>query len=264
MDGLYEVVAGCFSRDSAVNAETGRSYGVDEDRVYDSYADLLAKEREKLDAVVVLTPPVLHEAPVVSAMEAGVPVICEKPLATTPQEARAIREAERRNKAFLAVTYNYTGYPALRELRSLIHEGRLGKLLHFSAEMPQESFLRVDRRGHPLKPQEWRLKDGAIPKVYLDLASHLHQISHYLMDIVPTRVVAHHRSYGNFPGIVDYVDAAVDYGDDVHGTYYFGKSMLGYRNGLRIRVFGDRGSADWEQANPEELRMAYADGRLWR
>lgn len=263
MDGLFRLVAGAFSRHASVNAESGRAYGVDSARVYSNHRELIAAERNDLDAVIVLTPTSDHVTPVIDALEAGIPVICEKALASTLNEIETIRLVERENSGFLVVTYNYTGYPALREIRAMIGSGELGRLLHFTAEMPQEGFIRVDRSGKPFQPQDWRLHDGEIPTVYLDLGTHLHQIVHYLTGLSAVRVSASQRSYGHHR-VIDYVSASVDYEDGVHGSFYFGKSMLGYRNGLRIRIFGSRASIEWTQTNPEEFMLAYADGRVER
>lgn len=262
LDGVFHLVAGCFSRDPEINRQSAKYYGVQPKCTYAHYEDLLACEPQALDAVVVLTPTSDHTAPVSAALNAGVPVICEKALASNLDDIQTIIDAERRTSGFLAVTYNYTGYPALRELRAWIQAGRLGKILHFVAEMPQEGFLRIGSDGQPLKPQKWRLQDGSIPTVYLDLGVHLHQIQYYLLGHQPVRGVAFHHAYGNFPDVIDYVNASVEFDQGVHGVFYFGKSMLGYRNGLRIRINGSTASVEWEQMRPEELRIAHADGRV--
>ncbi|GAB6041969.1 Gfo/Idh/MocA family protein [Endothiovibrio diazotrophicus] len=262
LDGLYELVAGSFSRDPTTNAASAHRYGVPAERTYARAATLIEREADALDAVIVLTPTTAHVPPVVAALEAGIPVICEKALASNLDEVAAIRQAEARSGGFLAVTYNYTGYPALRELRALIQAGRLGRILHFVAEMPQEGFIRRGAEGNPLIPQAWRLQDGPVPTVYLDLGVHLHQIADYLTGARPRRVTGFHSSYGNFTEIVDFVSAAVEYENGIFGDFYFGKSMLGYRNGLKIRIFGSDASAEWEQVNPETIRLAHADGRI--
>jgi predicted dehydrogenase len=262
LDGLYRVVAGSFSRDPEHNRASAAAYGVAPEHTYADYRAMLDAKRAVLDAVIVLTPTSQHAEPVIAALEAGLPVICEKALATDLHELDVIDVALQRTGGFLAVTYNYTGYPALRELRTMIRHGALGRILHFNAEMPQEGFIRRDTTGQPIRPQSWRLRDGVVPTVYLDLAVHLHQITHYLMAGEPSTVSASQRSFGNFSDVVDYVSAQTSYADGVVGRFYFGKSMLGYRNGLRIQVFGSDASVEWEQTAPEALRVARADGTI--
>jgi predicted dehydrogenase len=261
MDKRWQLVAGCFSRDPAVNHETAQAYGVGPDHVYGTLDDMLEGERRRLDAVVVLTPTPAHFEDVMACMRAGIPVICEKSLATNRGQARAILNSRDELNAFLAVTYNYSGYPMLRELADRIRRGKLGKILHFAAEMPQEGFVRVDARGNKPVPQSWRLTDRSIPTLHLDLAVHLHQIVHYLMGQKPVEVVSDQNHYGWFEGVVDNASCLCRYTGDIQGQLWFSKSALGQRNGLRIRIYGDQGAAEWYQLNPEELVLSFIDGR---
>ena len=187
-------------------------------------------------------------------------MICEKALATTAAEAREIQSLCNQTKGFLAVIYNYSGYPMVRELRRMIREGGLGDILHFQAEMPQEGFLRVDDKGNKPVPQDWRKIDGAVPTLHLDLAVHLHELVHYLTGLKPMEVVADQASRGWFP-VVDNVSCLARYTQGVQGQFWFSKSALGHRNGLRLRIYGSKGSAEWYQLSPEELVLSFADGR---
>jgi predicted dehydrogenase len=262
LDGRFRLVAGSFSRDPDINRRSARFYGVDEARTHADFDSLLAAEASRLDAVIVLTPTPFHLAPILAALEAGTPVICEKALGATLDEWEAVRKAEQRSKGFLAVTYNYTGYPALRELRGMVRQGRLGRIAHVHAQMPQEGYVRVDAQGHPLRPQDWRLHDGPIPTLYLDLGVHLHQMIDYVTGAKPVQVNAFHGSFGHYPQVVDYAHAHVRYSEGIEASLRFGKSMLGYRNGLRIEVFGTRASATWEQTNPEQIVLADDRGQI--
>jgi predicted dehydrogenase len=127
--------------------------------------------------------------------------------------------------------------------------------------MPQEGFVRVDAHGNKPVPQSWRLSDADIPTLHLDLAVHLHQIVHYLTGQKPVAVVSDQNHYGWFAGVVDNATCLCRYTGEVQGQLWFSKSALGHRNGLRIRIYGAQGSAEWYQLNPEELRLSYGDGR---
>lgn len=116
-----------------------------------------------LDAVIVVTPQGQHGVHVSDCLEAGLPVICEKALVTSSSEALTIRDQLTEKNGFLAVTYNYTGYPMIREIKNMIASGMLGRIQQVQMEMPQEGFARVAEDGTPIKPQEWRLRDGMIP-----------------------------------------------------------------------------------------------------
>lgn len=257
LDGHFRVDAGCFSRHAEQNEDTARTYCIAPERAHANWRALLEHEKGTLDAIVVLTPTPDHAEIVAAALDAGFPVICEKALAISSAQCRAIGDAVARNRGFLAVTYNYSGYPMVRELRQLIAGGSLGTLHQIHIEMPQEGFLR-----QAAAPQAWRLKDYEVPTVSLDLGVHVHHLIHFLTaGKAPLEVVGEQSTYGQFGGIIDNVYCLARYEDDLRIQTWYGKTALGYRNGLRIRVFGSQASAEWYQMEPEDLRLSYADGR---
>ena len=144
----------------------------------------------------------------------------------------------------------------IRELKYMIASGALGKIHQVQMEMPQEGFARVAEDGSPLQPQAWRLSDGAVPTISLDLAVHLHMMARFLLEATPEEVVAMSASNGNFAHIIDSTQCLVRYSGGVQCGIWFTKAALGYRNGLRIRIFGDKGAAEWVQENPEYLHCA--------
>ena len=261
MDKKWQLVAGCFSTNSALNHETAKVYGINKEHVYNTWQDMLFEEKNELDAVVILTPTPAHFESVMECMRIGIPVICEKSLTINSVQAQTILNLRNELNAFLAVTYNYSGYPMLRELAKKISDGKLGKILHFQAEMPQEGFIRIDSHGRKPMPQSWRLCDGDIPTLHLDLAVHLHQIIYYLTGKKPVEVVSDQNHYGWFSGVVDNTSCLCRYTENVQGQLWFSKSALGQRNGLKIRIYGELSSAEWYQINSEELILSYADGR---
>lgn len=261
MDHRWRLTAGCFSSQAAVNHETAECWGLDPDRVYDDWRTLLARETGVLDAICLLTPTPLHAEMAVAALEAGYAVICEKTMTTTSADAEAICAAVEANHSFFAVTYNYTGYPMLRELRQMILAGRLGKLNLIQIEMPQEGFARLNKQGQKPQPQAWRLRDGQVPTISLDLGAHLHQMVYFLSGEKPEEVVADQANYGFFDSIKDNVMCLARYTNNLRCQIWYSKMALGHRNGLRVRVYGDQGSAEWYQLQPEELLFNDIRGR---
>ena len=261
MDNQWLLAAGCFSTDNQLNQETAQAYGVSPERVYNHWQDMLREEKGRLDAIVILTPTPSHYEFVTACLNEGFPVICEKSLAVSHAEIQKIIEIRNSKNGFLAVTYNYSGFPMVRELRNIIRKGTLGNILHFQAEMPQEGFIRLDAQGNKPVPQSWRLSDGDIPTLHLDLAVHLHQIIDYLTGQKPIELVSDQNHYGWFSGVVDNASCLCRYSEGVQGQFWFSKSALGHRNGLRIRIYGSMGSAEWYQGSPEELILSYVDGR---
>jgi predicted dehydrogenase len=264
MDGLFRVECGSFSRHTDVNTQTATRWNVPPKRVYADWQELLKAEQGQVDAVVILTPTPSHPEQVHTALEHGHAVICEKALATSSEIAQEIHETAQKNKAFLAVTYNYTGYPMLRELKQTIKAGRLGRIQQVQIEMPQEGFASLDRNGNPKIPQQWRLKDGEVPTISLDLGVHLHHIIDFLTGTKPVRVVAHQASFGKYREVIDNVNAIAEYTEDVICSLWYSKAALGCRNGLKVRVYGEQGAAEWLQMDPEHLQLHDNRGHTYR
>lgn len=261
MDGRWRLEAGCFSLNSEVNVQTAQAYGVDRQRLYSNWRDLLKAEKDSLDAVVVLTPTPSHVEVIIPAIEAGYAVLSEKALASSSSDAGRIRRAVERRNTFLAVTYNYTGYPMLRELKRMIQDGQLGKLNQILLEMPQEGYIRRNQRGEPQVPQAWRLKDDALPTISLDLGVHLHHLTQFLSQQRPLELVATQDTFGAFPQVIDNTMCIARYSGGLVCQIWYSKSALGHRNGLQVRVYGDKGSAQWYQMQPEFLNCTDSQGK---
>ncbi|MFM7783414.1 MAG: Gfo/Idh/MocA family oxidoreductase, partial [Gammaproteobacteria bacterium] len=148
-------------------------------------------------------------------------------------------------------------------LRQRIAQGQLGRVFKIMAEMPQDSYMRLQNQGKSGLIQTWRLQDGEIPCLSLDLFVHLHSLVHFLTGAAPREVRATSRSIsGVRDGLIDEVDALIACDGDLQVNAWYGKAALGVRNGLRMRVFGTRGSMEWYQEEPESIRLANADGDL--
>lgn len=263
LDGLFRLEAGCFSRDGKINRATADRYEVDPTRTYAGWPELVAEEADRLDAVVVLTPTPTHAEIVKALLESGLAVICEKSLATTANECEDIQQSVEKRNGFLAVTYNYSGYPMFRELLACCSAGELGRLQQIQLEMPQEGFLRHQANSHGPSPQPWRCVDYGVPTVSLDLGVHLH----HLVDVVsgglkPLRVTALQNHFGLVADVVDTVNALAVYEQELVVNAWYGKAALGMRNGLRLRVYGTEGSGEWLQCEPERLTLTRADGAI--
>ncbi|MBI5087825.1 MAG: Gfo/Idh/MocA family oxidoreductase [Actinobacteria bacterium] len=195
-------------------------------------------------------------------LEAGFDVISEKALAGSSRSADALHAAAQSAGRFLAVTFNYSGYPMVRELRARVQAGEFGRIVAANVEMPQEGFLRVNVEGQPIQPQEWRQRDGSIPTVSLDLGTHTHHLARFILGADPLELVATQAHHGRVSTVADYVSCIARYPDGVDVDMWYGKCALGNRNGLRMRVYGETASAEWLQTNPEELRIADAQANI--
>lgn len=251
MDHRFEIVSACFSSKLEKSHETAEAWNLDNVRTYGDWRLLLDNEKERIDAVAILTPTPQHYEMITGALKKGIPIISEKALASDYDEAKNICEIQTKTNAFLAVTQNYTGYPMVRELKALCESGNFGNISNIQIEMPQEGFIRLDHKDNKPCPQDWRLEDGKIPGVSLDLGVHCQHMIHYITGENPKEIIADQNTFGLFKDIIDDVSIFAKYPSGMKSTMWFSKSALGNRNGLKIRIFGTNGSAEWYQAEPE-------------
>lgn len=262
MEGRFQPVAGCFSRNRDVNAASAERWGVSAGETYTDLDTLLARARDDVDAVVILTPTPQHSEEIAACLELGIPVISEKSVATSAAQASHLDQIASRNSLPLLVTYNYSGFPMLRQIALWIREGHLGDIIAIEAQMPQEGYLRTSADGLPIFPQDWRRSDLDLPVLALDLGTHVMHLSHFLLDEWPESVAAVSSHAGNVDQVVDYASSLAKYSSGIFGTFLYTKVSLGHRNGLSIRILGSRASVTWRQADPEAAHMAYPNGEV--
>ena len=255
LDGRWELKSGFFSRNKTINYKTGKNWNIASDRIHHSLDKFISKEANKLDAVVILTPTPNHFKTILNLTKKKIPIICEKPLVDSLEQAKLIQKIIKKTNGFLTVTYNYTGYPMVRELRQLVLNGKLGKIKQFHFEMPQAGFMKSNS-----KPQKWRLKDAKIPVICLDLGVHLHNLAYFIIGKEPNRVMANYFNNSKHKKIIDNVLLWLEYKSGIKGSFWMSKTAIGNRNSLKLRIFGDKGSAEWIQNNSEELNIAFKDG----
>jgi len=263
LDGRWQLTSGFFSRNNEINQKTSEKWNVPQDRLYESWKSFIKAEAKKIDAVVVLVPTPEHTEIVCSLLEEKVPVICEKPLASSLGDVNMIHNTFQQSSNFLAVTFNYSGYPMVRELKAMLDNGELGQLQKLHFEMPQEGFLRLDPiTGKAVAPQGWRLNDDYIPTICLDLGVHLHHLAYFLTGLNPIRTIGDFANHSSYKGLVDDIMMWLEFEDGMKGSFWMSKTALGNRNGLKLRIYGTEGSAVWLQTNPEELMVSYRNGTM--
>jgi predicted dehydrogenase len=260
MDGKFRLAGGAFSRSVEVSRETGHVWCLDDTRVYSDIVELIYAERGKGVAVAVLTPVFQHAGAIEQLLQAGFDVISEKPLVASSGEARAVLTQTSSSVGRLFTTFNYTGYPMVRELRERIRRGDFGAIKQMRLTMQQEGYVKLDATGNPVPPQAWRREDRDIPTVSLDLGMHVVQLQRFLLPSRPVSVYSRMSSFGNFGEVIDDVDVMYTCHDglSVHG--WWSKSAAGYANGLSVEVFGTEGSARWVQIDPETLNLSNTTG----
>jgi len=259
MDNRFIVKSGVFSRDSKINKRTAEYWGVE--RIYNDIDSFIKTEKNRIDAVSVLLPTPIHFDCVSKLILDTIPVICEKPLCSNIDEVKKLKNELEKKKGFLTITYNYIAYPILSFLRKFISDGNLGEIFSVHLQMPQESFVRPPKIID--YPSWWRKKDGKIPGILLDLASHLLSLLFYLLGNIEVRsVYSVFRTFSAYK-VVDDVKTVIELNNGATIELWVSKVSLGNRNGLNLSVYGSNGSASWVQVDPENLYVSKTNGEKY-
>lgn len=250
----YEVVASVLSSDPARSVAMGQQLGIP--RAYGSAAELFAAEKdhaERIDLLAIMTPNNSHYDLACSAMDCGIDVFCEKPLTNELEQAQDLaRRAEQQDRLF-GVAYAYTGYPMVRQARAMMESGVLGELRMVQCEYIQ---------GHlaTLTPSEqegtnWHMDaEVAGPSLILgDIATHSYHLAAYVTGQEPESISADVVALTPGRTAHDYCGILARYANHAKGVFTVTQAAAGAVHGLRIRVFGSKGSVEWFQEQPDEL-----------
>ena len=264
-DNRVELVAGCFSSHADRNAEVGVEYGLDPARVYANYEEMAKAEAARedgIDFVSVVTPNNTHYAVCKAFLEAGINVVCEKPLCFTVEQAEELEALSREKDLLFGVTYTYTGYVMSKVMREMIAEGKIGKVVSVNAEYAQDWLLGELATGNNTQTNiaVWRT-DPAISgaaNCVGDIGTHIENYVHYVTGLKIKRLIATTNKYGKALDLN--ANIIVEYENGVNGAYWCSQVAAGHYNGLAVRVYGDKGALEWVQEDPEHLRYTPVDG----
>ncbi|MDB5540349.1 MAG: Gfo/Idh/MocA family oxidoreductase [Devosia sp.] len=257
LDGDYELVAGALSSNPATAQESGRNLGLAEDRIYTSYEEMAARESARPDgiqAVSIVTPNHVHFGPARTFLEAGIHVICDKPLTSTLQDARALAAIKPKNGAKFLLTHNYTGYPLVRQAREMIKSGQLGKIRVVQVEYPQDWLtVAVEKTG--AKGAEWRTdpKRSGAGGAIGDIGTHAYNLARFVTGLKTDAVSADLTSFVEGRELDDNVNILLRFEGGARGMLWASQVAVGNENGLQLRVYGEKGGLEWRQDNPNYM-----------
>jgi predicted dehydrogenase len=264
-DDRYELVAAALSSDPALAAATAAELHLDPAR---SYADFTAMARAEaarpdgIEVVAIALPNHLHHPASKAFLEAGIDVICDKPLATSLAEATDLAATAERCGRFLGVTYNYSGYPMARQARALIEDGVLGQIRQIQVEFvlgwlstPLES-----QGGH--KQAEWRTdpKRSGPSFVIADVGTHCLHLAEFITGCRLARLAADVATVVPGRALEDDAQILLRFDNGARGMMWVSGVAAGETAGLRIRVYGEKGHVAWNQSRPDDLTLALPDG----
>src|SRR5690606_25244575 len=260
MDGEIELVAGAFSSSAEKSKQQGRELFLEPSRAYGSWEAMVEGESrlpegERIDFVSIVTPNVSHYQIARAFLEAGFHVVCDKPMTTTLEDAEALCRLVEEKNAVFALTHNYTGYPMVKQARELVRQGKLGTIRKIVAEYPQ-GWL-ANAAGINM----WRLdpKVAGISSAVGDIGLHAWHLARYITGLEVESLCADNTTFGSGYELEDDANILVHYEGGARGIVYSSQISVGEENGLRVRIFGTEAGIDWQQENPNYLRLLYVN-----
>lgn len=255
----YEVVGGVFNIDYDLNVAFAEEIGLKTNRVYKDLDTLISQENslpeeERMQVISVLTPNFLHFPMAKQLIENGFNVICEKPLTTSYEEAKILQEAVKKSKTVFAVTYTYTGYPMVRQMREMIAAGELGKIQKIDVQYYQGWINSIihdkEKRG-----SVWRLdpKKAGISSCVGDIGTHAFNMMEFISGLEVQEILADLNYL--YPDNKLDIDGTilVRFSDTAKGIIRSSQIATGEENNLAVKIYGDKGGFMWEQENPNHL-----------
>ena len=258
LDDRYELVAGALSADPERARASAAELRIAPERAYPSFAEMAQQEAARddgIDAVAIVTPNHVHHPAAKAFLEAGIHVICDKPMTTTVDDALDLVQTVRRTGLVFGLTHNYTGHPLVREARARVRAGELGAIRVVQAEYPQDWLTtRLEATGQ--KQAAWRTDPaqsggGAIG----DIGSHAYNLASFITGLHAESLCADLSTFVAGRRVDDNCNVLLRYAGGARGMLWASQVAPGNENALSVRVYGDQGGLEWRQEAPDLLHL---------
>jgi predicted dehydrogenase len=268
LDGQMELAAGALSSDPQRARASGRELGLLDERNHGRWEDLLADElkrsrEERIDFVTIVTPNHMHFPVAHAFAQAGIHVVCDKPLVHSTEQALALEEVVRRSGCVFGVTYNYTGYPMVREARELVAKGAIGQVRKVVVEYNQ-GWLATKLEDSGQKQAGWRTDPArsGLAGAIGDIGSHAENLVATVTGLELESICADLNIFVPGRRLDDDGNMLLRFRNGAKGVLIASQIEVGCENDLRLRVFGTTGTLEWHQEDPNRLLHAPIDGPL--
>lgn len=272
IDDEYELVCGAFSSNADKAKASGLLLGLPEHRVYISYHELIEKESqlpidERVQVISIVTPNHLHFAPAKMALENGFHVILDKPMTFSLAEAKELEKVVKASGKRFCLTHTYTGYLMVKEAKQLVKAGKLGQIRKVYVEYPQ-GWLSTFLEGGDHKQASWRTdpaKSG-IAGAMGDIGTHAFNLCEYVSGLQVTKLCADVNIVVEGRKLDDDGAALLKFNNGASGVLMASQVAAGDENNIKIRIYGEKGSLEWQQDNANTLLVKMLDKpvELWR
>jgi len=265
MDGLIELAAGALSINPKIAIESGKMLFLPEERTYLTYEEMIDKESKlsadkRIDFVTIVTPNFAHFAPAMMALEHGFNVVIEKPIAFTLEEAMQLKAKVAETGLILCLTHTYSGYPMVKQARAMCADNVLGKIRKVWVEYPQGWLSKPTERENNAQAA-WRTdpkksgKSGAMG----DIGTHAAHLAEYITGLQITQMCADLNIMVPGRALDDDGNVLLKFNNGAAGVLMASQVAAGEENALRIRVYGEKGSIEWAQHEPNTLQVRWLD-----
>ena len=258
LDDRYELLAGALSSEPKRAADSAAELGIDPKRSYASFEEMAKKEgklKHGIEAVAIVTPNHLHCAVAKAFLEAGIHVICDKPLSSSLEDAEQIEKFVEGSGLIFAITYNYSGYPMVRHAREMVAAGKLGNIRVIQVEYAQD-WLATNIEAEGQKQAAWRTDParagtgGSIG----DIGTHAFHLAEFISGLEAKSLLADLDTFVAGRSLDDNANILLHYSNGAKGMLWSSQVASGQENALRIRLFGDKGGLEWAQEDPNYLQ----------
>jgi predicted dehydrogenase len=257
IDDHYDLVAGALSSEPARAHASAAEIGIAADRSYDDYAAMAAGEAARddgIEAVAIVTPNHMHFEPAKAFLEAGIHVICDKPLTHKLEDAEALEKIANASGKHFILTHNYSGYPMTRHARQMVAEGELGDIRVVQVEYPQD-WLSDALEDTGQKQASWRTdpeRSGAGGCIG-DIGTHAYHIARFVTGLELDKLSADLATMVEGRSLDDNVNIMLRFQGGARGMLWASQVAPGNLNALRLRVYGTKGGLEWSQEEPNTL-----------
>ncbi len=265
LDGEIELVCGVFSSDPEKSKRSGIALGLDPERVYGSYVEMIERERalpegQRMQFVSIVTPNHVHYAPARMALEQGFHVVCDKPLAFNLEEARHLVQLVEQTGLLFALTHNYTGYPMVKQARAMVRSGALGTIRKVVVEYLQ-GWLSVPLEQTGQKQASWRTDPNrsGMAGAMGDIGTHAENLAEYITGLRIEELCADLSTFVEGRLLDDDGSVLLRFENGVKGILHASQICAGEENDLNIRVYGTKGGLQWRQQYPNSLVVKWLD-----
>ena len=257
----FEIVGGVFNPDLKESVTFAKSIGLRTDRVYKDLDSLVEQENAmpkggRMQVVSILTPNFLHFPMAKRLLENGFHVICEKPMTTTYEEAKILEEIQKKSKTIFAVTYTYTGYPMIRQMKEMIANGEIGKIQKIDVQYYQ-GWINPIIHDSEKRANTWRLdpKKSGISCCVGDIGTHAFEMIEYVSGLEIKEILAD-LNYLYKDNLMD-IDGTVllRFSEYVKGIIRTSQIATGEENNFTVSIYGEKAGLKWEQENPNYLYL---------